>query len=272
MRPCWRCVQTRSEMRRLRAAAPPALRSGRPGRHQVSQRGVELVDRAHTLRRQARKHLARRPVPGSYRGLMLALCAASRELGMEVGAFVVPPSTFRPDEEVMWKLPSGVRPGSLPDKGLIPPIVRVRLPVRDRERARSGPPPGARLLQGPDARVVRRQPRARHGGGSVRGAPIHVQARRGSDVEAPVGGEARLAARQGADPADRAGAPACTRPRTGPLQFISAVVQAASVDWYRPTEASGVHEPLASLWPQLRERGPRTEGLAEHLETVIETS
>ena len=29
--------------------------------------------------------------------------------------------------------------------------------------------------------------------------------------------------------------------------------------------------PLASRWPQLRERGPRTEGLAEHLETVIET-
>ena len=152
---------------------------------------MELVDRAHTLRRQAREHLAHRPVPGSYRVLMLALCAAGRELGIEVGAFVVPPSTFRPDEEVMWKLPSGVRPGSLPDKGLIPPIVRVRLPVRDRERARS--------------------------------------------------------------------------------QFISAVVQAASVDWYRPTEASGVHEPLASLWPQLRERGPRTEGLAEHLETVIET-
>ena len=60
-------------------------------------------------------------------------------------------------------------------------------------------------------------------------------------------------------------------PERARSQFISAVMQAASVDWYRPTEASGVREPLESLWPQLRERGPRTEGLAEHLETVIET-
>ena len=138
----------------------------------------------------AREHLARQPVPGSYKGLRRALGAAARELGMPMGS-AAPPCVFEPHQEVMWRLPSGVRPGPLPDSGLIPPIVRVRLPVRDPERARS--------------------------------------------------------------------------------QFISAVVEAASVDWYRPTEASGVREPLESLWPQLRERGPRTEGLAEHLETVIET-
>ena len=138
----------------------------------------------------AREYLARQPVPGSYKGLRRALSAAAREFGMPMGA-AAPPCAFEPHEEVMWRLPPGVRPGPLPDSGLIPPIVRVRLPVRDPERARS--------------------------------------------------------------------------------QFISAVVQAASVDWYRPTEVSGVREPLASLWPQLRERGPVTEGLAEHLETVIET-
>ena len=138
-----------------------------------------------------RKYVPRPPVPGSYKGLMQALHAAARELGMPMGGFGAPACVFEPHEEVTWELPSGVRPGPLPDSGLIPPIVRVRLPVRDPERTR--------------------------------------------------------------------------------LQFISAVVQAASVDWYRPTEASGVRAPLASLWPQLRERGPRTEGLAEHLETVIET-
>ena len=90
-------------------------------------------------------------------------------------------------------------------------------------------------------------------------------------MEAAAGCEARPAAGLGADPAVRVGASACARPERARSQFISAVVQAASVDWYRPTEASGVREPLASLWPQLRERGPRTEGLAEHLETVIET-
>ena len=138
----------------------------------------------------AREHLARQPVPGSYKGLLRALGAAARELGMPMGS-AAPPCVFEPHQEVMWRLPSGVRPGPLPDSGLIPPIVRVRLPVRDPERTRS--------------------------------------------------------------------------------QFISAVVEAASVDWYRPTEAPGVRAPLESLWPQLRERGPRTEGLAEHLETVIET-
>ena len=140
---------------------------------------------------RAREYVARPPVPGSDKGLMLALSAAARELGIRMGGFGVPACPFEPHEEVMWKLPAGVRPGPLPKKGLIPPIVRVRLPVRDPEQARS--------------------------------------------------------------------------------QFISAVVQAASVDWYRPTEASGVREPLASLWPQLRERGPMIEGLAEHLETVIQT-
>ena len=143
------------------------------------------------LRYPASEHLARRPVPGSYKGLMLALGSAARELGVAMAAFGVRPCTFGPDEEVMWRLPSGVRPGPLPEKGLGPAIVRVRLPVRDPGRARA--------------------------------------------------------------------------------QLISAVVEAASVDWYRPTESFGVREPLASLWPQLRERGPRTEGLAEHLETVIET-
>ena len=138
-----------------------------------------------------RKYVPRPPVPGSYKGLMLALHAAARELGMPMGGFGGPASVFEPHEEVTWKLPPGVRPGPLSKSGLIPPIVRVRLPVRDPERTRS--------------------------------------------------------------------------------QLISAVVQAASVDWYRPTEAIGVREPLESLWPQLRERGPMTEGLAEHLETVIET-
>ena len=136
-----------------------------------------------------REYVARRPVPGSYKGLRRALSAAASELGIGMGA-AAPPCAFDPHEEVMWRLPSGVRPGPLPKKGLIPPIVRVRLPVRDPEQARS--------------------------------------------------------------------------------QFISAVVEAASVDWYRPTEAYGVREPLVSLWPQLRERGPVTEGLAEHLETVID--
>ena len=140
---------------------------------------------------QIRKYVPRPPVPGSYKGLMLALHAAARELGMPMGGFGGPASVFEPHEEVMWRLPSGVRPSPLSKSGLIPPIVRVRLPVRDPERTRS--------------------------------------------------------------------------------QFISAVVEAASVGWYRPTEAIGVREPLESLWPQLRERGPRTEGLAEHLETVIET-
>ena len=137
-----------------------------------------------------REYVARQPVPGSHKALMRALSAAARELGVGMGT-AAPPCAFEPHEEVTWRLPSGVRPGPLPESGLIPPFVRVRLPVRDPERTRS--------------------------------------------------------------------------------QFISAVVEAASVDWYRPTEASGVREPLASLWPQLRERGPMTEGLAEHLETVIET-
>ena len=127
----------------------------------------------------AREHLARQPAPGSYKGLRRALSAAAREFGMFMGA-AAPPCVFEPHEEVTWKLPPGVRPGPLPDSGLIPPIVRVRLPVRDPERARS--------------------------------------------------------------------------------QFIAAVVEAASVDWYRPTEVSGVREPLASLWPQLRERGPCDRG------------
>ena len=157
----------------------------------MRRRHHESMTDKNPLRYPASEHLARRPVPGSYKGLMLALGSAARELGVAMAAFGVRPCTFGPDEEVMWRLPSGVRPGPLPEKGLGPAIVRVRLPVRDPGRARA--------------------------------------------------------------------------------QLISAVVEAASVDWYRPTESFGVREPLASLWPQLRERGPRTEGLAEHLETVIET-
>ena len=80
---------------------------------------------------------------------------------MPMGA-AAPPCAFEPHEEVMWKLPSGVTPGPLPESGLIPQIVRVRLPVRDPEQGRA--------------------------------------------------------------------------------QFISAVVQAASGNWYRPTDAPGVRE------------------------------
>ena len=139
---------------------------------------------------QIREYQPRQPAPGSHRALMRALSDAASELGVEMATAGLP-HKFEPHEEVTWNLPSGVRPGPLPESGLIPPFVHVRLPVRDPERTRS--------------------------------------------------------------------------------QFISAVAQAASVDWYRPTEAYGVREPLLSLWPQLRERGPMTEGLAAHLETVIET-
>ena len=138
---------------------------------------------------QIREYQPRQPAPGSHKALMRALSDAASELGVQMATAGLP-HKFEPHEEVTWKLPSGVRPGPLPESGLIPPFVHVRLPVRDPERTRS--------------------------------------------------------------------------------QFISAVVEAASVDWYRPTEAYGVREPLVSLWPQLRERGPVTEGLAEHLETVID--
>ena len=138
-----------------------------------------------------REHLARRPAPGSYKGLMVALSRAAREIDVPMGAFGARASAFEPGEEVRWSIPSGARPDPLPEKGLGPPIVRVRLPVRYPERTRS--------------------------------------------------------------------------------QLISAVVQAASHDWYRATDPYGVREPLASLWPQLRESAPRVDGLAEHLEAVIDT-
>ena len=67
----------------------------------------------------AREHLARQPVPGSYKGLLRALSAAAREFGMPMGA-AAPPCAFEPHEEVTWRLPSGVRPGPLPDSGIDP--------------------------------------------------------------------------------------------------------------------------------------------------------
>ena len=52
-------------------------------------------------------------------------------------------------------------------------------------------------------------------------------------------------------------------------QFINAIIEAGTVEWYRPTEP-GVHAPLSARWPYLRTRGPRLEGLAERLDAVIE--
>lgn len=138
----------------------------------------------------SREYLRASPLAGSYRGLMLALCAAAREVDVPVDAFGASCPSFG-TQEAMWALPAGVRPGPQPDKGLYPPVVRVRLPVRDPHQARS--------------------------------------------------------------------------------QLIAAVSEAASHDWYRPTEA-GVAEPLASMWPQLRDRGPRTEGLAHKLATMTDLS
>ena len=60
-----------------------------------------------------REHVARPPVPGSYKGLMRALSAAARELGMPMGGSGAPACVFEPHEEVTWELPSGVRPGPL---------------------------------------------------------------------------------------------------------------------------------------------------------------